>query len=44
MKKIFAIILVFGVLLAVSVPVVNAVETERVTWSELKCMYSPRCK
>ena len=46
MKKIFAIILLFGVIIAVSVPVVNAVETEQVTLGDLKAMYrcSPRCK
>lgn len=44
MKRIFATILVVGVLFAVSIPVANAVETERVTWGQLKCMYNPRCK
>lgn len=44
MKKVVAIMLLVGLMTLVVAPVVNAQQVERITWSELKCRYNPRCK
>jgi len=45
MKRVVVVILVAAFVVAVAAPMIaDAQQVERITWSELKCRYNPRCK